>query len=253
MAWQGGPLDVIGITPSFVTQTLQTAGSAAAVAGLQQVWQGSGKSFYGQAGQALTGNLAGSAVNIALNSALGSQVAGPGGFNLTSGATVLASTVTPFVNSVVAAGINQTISNSLQNAGPFGGVLSGVATSLATQVFGGVTNAIFGGAAGGFASDFKSFPGGSDGDPEADYGGIAYTRNDVVFSIQPANQGPQFFVDKSFTFPTSLTQLPFNELTAMPPLAGGNESANLVKNLSMRDGVSKAPISSNFRTDISLI
>jgi hypothetical protein len=212
MAFEGGPLNVIGITPSVVTQTLQTAASTASVAGLQQVWQGAGQSFFGQAGQALAGNLAGSAVNVALNSALGSQVAGPGGFNLTSGASVLASTITPYVTTSVAAGINQSISNSLQSAGPFAGVLSGISTSLVNAAVGGITNAIFGGAAGGFASDYKTFPGGSDSDPEADYGGIAYTRTDVTFSIQPANQGPQAFGDLSAAFSDSFTTLPFGDL-----------------------------------------
>jgi hypothetical protein len=211
MAFEGGPLSVIGITPSFVTQTLQTAGSAAAVAGLQQVWQGAGQSFAGQAGQALTGNLAGSAVNIVLNSALGTEVAGPGGVSLDSGANILASTITPFVTNTVAAGINQNINNALQNAGPFAGVLSGVATGLVSQALGGLTGAISG-AAGGFATDFKSFPGGSPSDPDADYGGIAYTRTDVTFSIQPANQGPQAFGDLSAAFSSSLTSLPFGDL-----------------------------------------
>jgi hypothetical protein len=212
MAWEGGAVPLIAAGPSIITQTAQTAASTAAVAGLQQVWRGAGQSFFGQAGQALTGNLAGSAVNVALNSALGSQVAGPGGFNLTSGATVLASTVTPFVTTSIAAGINQSISNSLQNAGPFAGVLSGVSTSLVGAAAGGITNAIFGGAAGGFASDYKTFPGGSDSDPDADYGGIAYTRTDVVFSIQPANAGPQSFGDLSAAFSDSFTTLPFGDL-----------------------------------------
>jgi hypothetical protein len=214
MAWEGGAVPVIAAAPGIVTQTAQTAASTAAVAGLQQVWRGAGQSLFGQAGQALTGNLAGSAVNIALNAALGSEVAGPGGFNLTSGATVLASTVTPFVTTSVAAGINQSISNSLQNAGPFAGVLSGVSTSLVNAAVGGITNAIFGGAAGGFAEDYKSFPGGSDSDPDADYGGIAYTRTDVVFSIQPANAGPQSFGDLSAAFSDSLTSLPFGDLVS---------------------------------------
>lgn len=214
MARQGGPLEVIGISPSYVAQIAQTAGSAAAVAGLQQVWQGSGKGFLGQAGQTLVGNLAGSAVNIALSPFVGGQVAGPGGLTLDSGANILASTITPYVSSTVSAGINQSINNSLKNAGPFAGVLSGVATSLVSQATTGITNAIFGAAAGGFASDYKSFPGGSDSDPEADYGGIAYTRNDVVFSIQPANQGPQAFGDLSAAFSNSFTTLPFGDLVS---------------------------------------
>jgi hypothetical protein len=251
MASEGGILNFVGITPAVITQTTQAAGSAAAVAGLQQVWKGAGQSFFGQAGQSLTGNLAGSAVNIALNSALGSQVAGPNGINLTSGASVLASTITPYVTSSVAAGINQSISNSLQNAGPFAGALSGVATSLVNQAFGGITNAIFGGAAGGFASDYKSFPGGSESDPAAS--GVAYTREDVVFSLQPANQGAQAFGDTSFAFPSSLTQLPFNELTSMPLLAG-NKTADVLKSSAMVGGLSTKPVSaSNFRTDISLV
>jgi hypothetical protein len=213
MAFEGGPLSVIGITPAVVTQTLQTAGSAAAVAGLQQVWQGAGQSFAGQAGQALAGNLAGSAVKVVLNTALGTEVAGPGGISLDSGANILASTITPFVTSTVAAGINQSINNALQNAGPFAGALSGVATSAVSQVLGGLTGAISG-AGGGFATDFKSFPGGSPSDPDADYGGIAYTRTDVTFSIQPANQGPQAFGDLSAAFSDSLTSLPFGDLVS---------------------------------------
>jgi hypothetical protein len=254
MAWEGGAVPVIAAAPSIVTQTAQTAASTAAVAGLQQVWQGAGQSFFGEAGQALTGNLAGSAVNIALNSALGSEVAGPGGFNLTSGATVLASTVTPFVTTSVAAGINQSISNSLQNAGPFAGVLSGVSTSLVNAAVGGITDAIFGGAVGGFAEDYKSFPGGSASDPDADYGGIAYTRTDVTFSIQPANQGPQAFGDTSFAFPSSLTTLPFGELASMPLLAG-NETADVLKSSAMVGGLSQASAnisSSNFDASLNL-
>lgn len=242
MAFEGGPLNVIGITPSVVTQTLQTAASTASVAGLQQVWQGAGQSFFGQAGQALTGNLAGSAVNIALNAALGSEVAGPGGFNLTSGATVLASTVTPFVTTSVAAGINQSISNSLQNAGPFAGVLSGVSTSLVNAAVGGITNAIFGGAVGGFAEDYKSFPGGSDSDPDADYGGIAYTRTDVVFSIQPANAGTQTFGDQSFDYSTVATDIGLGTLNGDVFGAGSPYSVDAMKS-SIMEG--------NFEADVT--
>ncbi len=250
MAFEGGPLSVIGINPSIITRTAQTAASAAAVAGLQQVWQGAGKSFFGQAGQALTGNLTGSAVNIALNSELGSQVAGAGGLKLDSGANVLASTITPYITTSLAAGINQSINNSLQKAGPFAGAFAGVSTTLVDQAFGGITNAIFGGAAGGFATSYKSFPGGSDSDPSAS--GSAYTLDEVVFSIQPANQGPQAFGDTSFTFPKSITMLPFNELSSMPLLAG-DKTANVLKSSSMVGGLSKkSPSVSNFRTDITL-
>ena len=84
MAFLGGAVSTIGA--SFITQTATQAASA----GFTQVFQGSGQSFFGSAGQALAGNLAGSAVNIALNSVLGTQVTGPAGIQLDSGANLLA-------------------------------------------------------------------------------------------------------------------------------------------------------------------
>lgn len=257
MAWQGGPIPTLGITPSFLTQlgtaTIQTGVGAAA----GQIWQGAGQSFFGSAGQALVGNLAGSAVNIALNSALGTQVAGPSGLNLTSGANLLASTITPYVTSSVAAGINQTIQQSLQSAGPFGAALSTLGTGLATQVFGGLTNQIFGDATPGLgaAANYKMFPGGG-GEPSADYGGSSYTLSDVVFSIQPANQGPQAFgLSQAFNMPLSVTKMGFNQLTSMPLLAG-NETANTLKKSAMVGGIGQKAFSTNlsssFNTKLSL-
>ena len=197
MAFQGGPLSTVGITPSFLTQTATQAVST----GLTQVYQGSGQSFFGSAGQALAGNLAGSVVNIALNSALGTKVSGPGGLSLNSGSNLLASQITPFITSQVAAGINQTIQKSLQSAGPFGPVLSAGAGAIANQLFSGLTNLLSGagGGAGATAAGEgwgqKAFPGAGD-EPQADYaGGSPYTLGpsggDVVFSLQPANKGPQ--------------------------------------------------------------
>ena len=219
MAYEGGPLSTVGITPAFITGlTTQTASSGVAQA-IGQVWQGSGQSFYGSAGQALGGALAGSAVNIALNSALGTQVVGPQGFSLDSGANILASTVTPYVTGTLAAGINQSINNSLKSAGPFGPILSNIGTSLVNQASQGITNAIFGAATPGVggtgnATNYKMFPGGGgEGEAPADYGGSAYTLDEVVFSIQPANQGPQFFGDFSAAFdPKFGTKVPFGDL-----------------------------------------
>ena len=162
MAFEGGPLSTIGITPSFVTGLATQTSSSGVPQALGQVWQGSGQSFFAGAGQALAGGLAGSAVNIVLNSALGTNVVGPQGFSLNSGANILASTVTPYVTSSVAAGINQNIQRTLQSAGPFGPILSNIGTGLVNQAFGGITNAIFGAAAGG--TNYKMFPGGG-GEP----------------------------------------------------------------------------------------
>jgi hypothetical protein len=211
MAFEGGPLPTLGITPSYLTQ-LGTATTSSGVAqGLGQVWQGSGQSFFGSAGQALGGALAGSAVNIAMNSALGTSVVGPQGFSLDSGANLLASTITPYVTSSVAAGINQNIQRSLQSAGPFGPVLSGIGTSLVNQAFNGLSNAIFGGTGIG-GTNYKMFPGGGD-EPPSDYGGSAYTLTDVTFSLQPANQGPQAFGDVDYSsWSATDTTLPWGTL-----------------------------------------
>jgi len=243
MAFEGGPLPTLGITPSFLTQ-LGTATTSSGVAqGLGQVWQGSGQSFFGSAGQALGGSLASSAVNIVMNKSLGTNVVGPQGFSLDSGANILASTITPYVTSSVAAGINQNIQRSLESAGPFGPVLSGLGTSLVNQAFNGLSNAIFESTGIG-GTNYKMFPGGGD-EPPSDYGGSAYTLTDVTFSLQPANQGPQTFGDsQSYSMPKSVTTLPFNELTSMPQLAG-SATANQLKQSSMVGGLGKKAFSSN--------
>ena len=112
MAFQGGVIGTLGITPSYVSTLGTVTAQNGTILGLGQVWQGAGQSYFGSAGQSLAGNLAGSAVNIALNSALGTQVVGPQGIPLTSGTNILASTITPFVTSTIAAGINQNLQQS---------------------------------------------------------------------------------------------------------------------------------------------
>jgi hypothetical protein len=228
-----GPIDVLGITPSYLTGlATQTASSGVAQA-IGQVWQGAGQSFFGSAGQALGGALAGSAVNIALNSALGTDVVGPQGFSLDSGANILASTITPYVTSTVAAGINQNIQQSLKSAGPFGPILSNIGTSLVNQAAQGITNAIFGaanpGAGGGNATNYKMFPGGG-GEPSADYGGSTYTLTDVVFSLRPANQGPQSFGDFSYeNYSLTDTTLPWGTLNGDVFGVGSPDSVNALR------------------------
>lgn len=244
MAFAGGALATVGITPSFITQLATQTASSGVPQAIGQVWQGSGQSFFGSAGQALGGSLAGSAINIGLNSALGTSVVGPQGFSLNSGANILASTVTPYVTGAVAAGINQSINNSLKSAGAFGPVLSNLGTSLVNQAFGGISNAILGGT--DTATNYKMFPGGGGtGEAPADYGGSAYTLTDVVFSLQSANQGPQAFGEaQAYSLPKSVTTLPFGDLTSMPPLAG-SATANTIKQNAMTGGLSKRAFSTN--------
>ena len=243
MAFQGGPLSLIGISPEFLTGLGTTTSSSGVAQATGQIWQGSGQSFFGSAGQGIAGGLAGSAVNIALNSAFGTEVAGPQGLSLDSGANLLASVITPQVTGAVSAGINQQIQRSLQKAGPFGSLLSNIGTGLVSQAFNGIASAI--GAASAPATNYKMFPGGGEGEAAADYGGSTYTLSDVVFSLQPANQGPQAFGDaQAYSLPKTLTTLPFGDLTSMPQLAG-SATANKLKKSSMVGGLSKKAFSSN--------
>lgn len=228
MAFEGGPIPMLGITPEFITGLATQTASSGVPQLLGQVWTGSGQTFYGQAGQALAGGLASSAINIGLNSLLGTNVVGPQGFSLTSGNNLLASVITPYVSSTVAAGINQQIEQSLATAGPFGTILSDFSTGLVNRAFGGITDAIFGGVNLGQGTNYKMFPGGG-GEPPANYEGSAYTLSDVVFSIQPANQGPQAFgTSSALDFPKTATTLPSTNFTVMPPVAG-SPTINAIK------------------------
>lgn len=237
MAFQGGKINVLGITPSFLT-TLGTQTSQTGVTqGLGQVWQGSGQSFFGSAGQALAGNVAGSAVNVALNSLLGTQVVGPQGLKLDSGANLLASTITPFVTSQVAAGINQSIQQSLQSAGPFGPFLSDLSSTFLDRVQAGLSGTILGNA--GQATNYKMFPGGG-GEPSSDYGGTAYTLTDVVFTLVPANRGPQQSgLAQATNIPSYATTLPATNYTTTP-ISIKNNTANLLKSASMSNSLQQA-------------
>jgi hypothetical protein len=156
---------------------------------------------------------------------------------LTSGANILASTITPFVTGAVAAGINQNIQQSLSSAGPFGAALSTLGTGLVNQAFNSIGNSIFSGASSGATgSNYKSFPGAGD-EPPADYGGSSYTLGptggDVVFSIQPANQGPQAFgINEAVNAPKSATTLPLSQFSSVP-LTAGSPEINTAKLVSM--------------------
>ena len=247
MAFQGGVLSTVGITPSYITGLATQTASSGIPQALGQVWQGSGKSFFGSAGQALAGGLAGSAVNIALNSALGTNVVGPQGLSLNSGANILASTITPYVTSSVAAGINQQIGQSLKGAGAFGPILNNLGTQLANQAANGITSAIFGaanpGAGGSNTTNYKMFPGADGiGEVKAVYNdGGAYTLTDIVFSLQPANQGPQAFGDaqakddSKTTTTTGTGQVAGNSGTVV---SGAQTAANTTKAEKMAQGTS---------------
>lgn len=212
MAFQGGVLQTIGITPQFVSQL----GTVSASSTGTQLFQGAGQTFYGQAGQTLVNNVASNAINIGLNSQLGTSVASASGFDLSNGANLLASTITPALTGALAGGINQSINSALKNAGSFGSVLGQVGSSLVNQAVNTLTNNIFGDALGGGSAPSKLYPGGG-GEPPSDYNNIAYTLEDIVFSIQPANQGPQTFgLSNAFNDPKSITSIPADQFLKTP-------------------------------------
>ena len=248
MAFEGGRLSVLGISGSYLTGLATQTASSGVSQALGQVWQGAGQSFFGSAGQALGGALAGSAVNIALNSAFGTNVSGPQGLKLDSGANILASTITPYVTGAVAGGINQQIQKSLKNAGPFGPLLSNVGTQLVNQAANSLTNAITGATTPGSGLNIKMYPGGGGpGETEANYGGKAFTLNDVVFTLERATGRVQATGEEQTTsLPKSLTTVAIDQFTSAPPIA--NKAINSIKQASMKAGSTafSKNLSSNF-------
>ena len=242
MATFSGVVSTLGITPSL----LSAIGSTAVNTGLNQVFQGSaGRSFLGQTGQAVVGNLSKNLINVALNSALGSKINGVSGLSLTSGSNFLASTITPLVTSTLAAEVNKTIDKTLQAAGPFAPLLSQITTGLVSQGVAGLNN-LFGnggGAAAPGSSGSKAFPGAGN-EPNAEYsGGGTYTLGtngkDVVFSIRPANEGPQSEgVELSQTGIFAPTTMSMNEIANIGYSSiGANSVVNTIKQGEMLNGL----------------
>lgn len=254
MPFQGGALNTIGVAPSFNSNTLQQ--TATTLAG--QVFQGAGKSFPSSSGQTWTGNAKKPAINVALSSALGSKVVGPGGRSLSSGSNFLATEITPFVTGALASNLNDSIGKSLSSAGNFGSILSVIPQGSSGQGFTGAANLAqlpgIGGGASGFSS--KTFPGAGE-EPPANYsGGKNYTLgsngSDVIFSLQPANKGPQEFgLDKAINDPASNTFVPIDSFIN-PSFSAPNSTADALKTASMNDNLSKAPFKSKLSSNFAL-
>jgi len=237
MAFTGGPLSVVGIVPSYTSNLGQQTSSTGVVQAQNQVWQGVGQSFVGKPGQPLTGKLTSSTVNVALNSESLQNFVGPNGNTLFSGSNVKAPSLNGFLGGSQSSLVNRQIGTSLNNAGPFGSVFSrGGASSLAAVASlatggGGALGAVTG------AVNYIMFPGaGNEG--ASNYAGVPYNLQDVTFSLQPANRGPQAFgTQQATSSPTSATTLPSNQYTTMPPLAG-SPTANALKSTAMTGDLS---------------
>lgn len=258
MAFLGGPLSVVGIVPSYTSNLGQQTSSSGIVQAQNQVWQGAGKAFVGKPGQPLTGNLTGSPINVAMNSDIAQSISGSNTSLFTSGNNVLASSLTNYLGGNQSFEVNDMIGSTLNSAGPFGSLLSaGGASNLASLATG------FAGSAGGVggnvanalvgAANYIMFPGGG-GEGASNFAGIPYSLQDVTFSLQPANRGPQQFGLSSDTSnPTSQTTLPTTQFTSMPPNAG-SPTINAAKQVSMGTvntstsdlGISGATTGTNF-------
>ena len=223
MAFEGGKIPLIGLTPSQLAYQVGAAG-------ISQLPTGSGP-FAG---------LAAGGANILLNVALpqntGEQVAGQSGADLSSGQNILQTQLQPLLSSTLSSVVNTQISNSLASAGPFGALGASLAQAAAGSIINSATNAVFGSLFGGgsrsgeqdplssllddngdlaalddelafFGGDLspagagsattgtRSFPG-AGAEPAASYGGSTFGLGsggpDVIFSIQSAsNSTPQ--------------------------------------------------------------
>jgi hypothetical protein len=118
-------------------------------------------------------------------------------------------------------------------------VLSTLGTGFVNQAFQGLTNSIVGDAGNGLGgpggTNYKMFPGGG-GEARAYYGGgSAYTLEDVVFNLRPANRGPQQDgLAKATNDPKSLTTVASTNFTKTP-LVSGNPTVNALKSASMNN------------------
>ena len=119
MAFTGGPLNMVGIVPSYTSNLGQQTSSSGVVEAQNQVWQGVGQAFSGRPGQPLTGSLTGSPINVALNS---DSLNGLGGLN--TGNNVQAPALGKYLSGTQAFGLNSQVGKTLGSAGAFGSLLS---------------------------------------------------------------------------------------------------------------------------------
>lgn len=237
MAWEGGEIPVVTITPGAnVGQTAQTATQNAYQQQnkrtlLNQVFQGAGQTFATGAGQAV--GLAGgnTAIQVAVATAASRTIKSLGtGFDLTKGLNIAATSLTSSIPGIVSSSLNQSIAKSLASAGQFAPLLTTVATNLTQSLVGGVVNGLLGngqgiggllgGIPGASGENFKSFPGAGQDESPADYGGggsytLGLNGGDVVFSIRPAGSGAQSTGMALGQNPATFTTNPITDITGM--------------------------------------
>lgn len=219
MAFEGGPIPLVAVLPQFTGNTVVAQFNSVSpnqiTSLVNQVYQGAGQSFIAGQGQAVVTNSTQSFVNVGVSQEINLEVEKTSGLNLGSGQNYLASALSTQVAAYLSLLINANISNSLRSAGQFGPELSSIGTSLITNGF----NIVLGGLGFGiFNAGFSSltFPGAGD-EPPADYsGGGSYTLQDIVFSLQPANQGPQSSgLENAINDPKIPTNISYNQFSSV--------------------------------------
>ena len=219
MAFEGGSIPLVAVLPQFTGNTavaqLNSVTPNQITSLVNQVYQGAGQSFIAGQGQAVVTSSTQSFVNVGVSQEINLEVEKTSGLNLGSGQNYLASALSAQVAAYLSLLINANISNSLRSAGQFGPELSSIGTSLITNGF----NIVLGGLGFGiFNAGFSSltFPGAGD-EPPADYsGGGSYTLQDIVFSLQPANQGPQSSgLENAINDPKIPTNISYNQFSSV--------------------------------------
>ena len=221
MVFEGGRIPLIGVPISSVVQPI-IGGSAAA----------GGVGVTNPVAQQAISQFGVPAINVALGSVLGNEVSTAMGVDLAGGVQVLTSQIPSFVSSAVAGQVAQTVTNSLQSSGLAGAILGqtagqvtsalveGVTSSILSGIVPGLFGSIGAGSWNGVGEPTQQWPGASS-EPNANYGGNAYTTGtggpDVMFSLQPANKGPQSFGIASLDAPEVGTTVPLNSFSNNVP------------------------------------
>ena len=195
-------------------------------------------------------------VNVGLSQALGNNLSQQSGINLAGGQNVLQSQLTPLISAASSGQLNDAVLSTVQSIGPLtsilpsasflggGGLMGGggfgIGNILGGGGFGagellagagaGVGSLLSGlgsgvgsllGGLGGAVANNKIWPGGGGNGP-SDYGGFMHNLGqngpDVVFSIVPANNGPQTAgLNTALSNPIVGTTLPTNVFTNTVP------------------------------------
>jgi hypothetical protein len=192
-------------------------------------------------------------VNVGLSQALGENLSKQSGINLAGGQNVLKTQLTPLVSAGLSNQLSKSVEKTAGSVGPlnkalpsspflgggeqmggggFGGsnILGGGGSNFGSGG-GGVSNFLSGlgigdmlgggGGMGGGGALSKVWPGGGGNGP-SNYGGFMHNLGpngpDVVFSIIPANNGPQTQgLNSAVSNPTTPTTLPSNNFTNQVP------------------------------------